>query len=229
MSTLTTSQLMTSPREMLLPTDWTLAELQKHLGGIPLRRIRLYPAPGTASEDDALDIAAHEKRLCELVDGVLVEKDMGSWESLLAGFLIQQLNNFVDQHPLGIVLGPDGPLRILPKRMRIPDVSFIRWERFGTRKVPQEPVFRVVPDLAIEVLSKGNTRREMELKHQEYFQAGVRLVWYIDPRTRSATVHTAPDQIETLDENGLLEGRDVLPGFQVRLGDLLDRVPREKK
>src|SRR5262245_2488811 len=145
----------------LLPTDWNIADLQAHLGGIPPERIRLYPPPGMATEQDVLHFDDHEDRLCELVDGILVEKVMASYESLLAGILIQWINNFLDKNPLGIVLAPDGMLKILPHRVRIPDVSFIRWERFPDRKLPRQPIFEVTPDLAVEILSAGNTEAEM--------------------------------------------------------------------
>ena len=212
-----------------LPTGWTLADLQAHLGGVPLDRIRLYPPPGMATEQDALNIADHEDRWCELVDGILVEKVMASFESLVACTLIQWEKNFLDEHPWGIVLGEGGALHILPQRMRIPDVSFIRWERFPERKLPRDRVFRVAPDLAVEILSEGNTEDEMRIKVGEYFRAGVRLVWLIDPEARSARVYTEEHQYDVLDENGVLDGRDVLPGFQFRLGDLIDALPRASK
>jgi Uma2 family endonuclease len=209
-----------------LPRHWTLADLQQHLGGVPADRIRLFPFPGTATEEDALGIAAHEDRLCELVDGVLVEKPMACYESVLATMLATLLNIYLEQDRRGIVLGADGPLRILPKKMRLPDVSFISWDRFPGRKLPTDKVYRIAPDLAVEVLSDSNTENEMDLKLDEYFLAGVRLVWYIDPPTRTARIYTAKDQMQTIDENGVLDGRDVLPGFQLRLGELFGRLDR---
>jgi Uma2 family endonuclease len=225
MATVTTPS--TTFPQTVLPTDWTLADLQRHLGGIPLERIRLYPPPGMATEQDALDIADHEDRLCELVDGILVEKVMASYESFLAGIFIQVLNNFLEQHPLGIVLGEGGALRLLPRRMRIPDVSFISWNRFANRKLPRARVFRVAPDLAVEVLSEGNTEQEMQQKVEEYFSAGAQLVWLIDPEARTARVYTAPGQFSGLTENDSLDGGTVLPGFQLALRELFSRVERE--
>lgn len=62
----------------------TLADLLIQLGGIAPERVRFRPLPGTATEQDVLDAQAHDGRLCELVDGVLVEKGMGFRESFLA-------------------------------------------------------------------------------------------------------------------------------------------------
>jgi Uma2 family endonuclease len=150
---------------------------------------------------------------------------MATFESILAMMLGHLLNAHLEKSRHGIVLGESGSLWILPKKMRMPDVSFISMDRFPGRKLPQDRVYRVAPDLAVEVLSEGNTEAEMNLKLDEYFQAGVRLVWYIDPCARSARIYTGRDQEEVIDENGILDGREVLPGFQLRLGELFDRVP----
>jgi Uma2 family endonuclease len=203
-----------------------VADLQEYLGGVPLERIRLYPPPGLATEEDALWLDDHQDRLCELVDGILVEKTMGYYESQLAVILGHFLHLYLDSHPLGIVSGADGQLWILPARMRIPDIAFIRWERFPGGKLPDDSVYKIAPDLAVEILSKGNPRREMEIKLDEYFQAGVRLVWYIDPRTRTAQVYTARDKCANIDETGVFDGGDVLPGFRLRLGELFERAER---
>src|SRR5206468_3137285 len=118
-------------------------------------------------------------RLAELVDGVLVEKAMGFIQSSLACVLIQLLRNFLDQYPLGIVGGPDGMMRLAPGMVRMPDVSVVYWDRFPGRRVTHEPVPRIAPDLAVEILSESNTKAEMDRKLREYFAAGARLVWYL--------------------------------------------------
>lgn len=210
----------------VFPASWTFADLQEHLGGIPAERIRLYPLPGTATEADALSLDDHDDCICELVDGVLVEKVMSSFESLLAMALGRILGNFLEKHDSGIVLGEAGQLWILPKKMRVPDVAFISWDRFPGGKLPQDRVYRVAPDLAVEILSEGNTAGEMGKKLAEYFEAGVRLVWYIDPRARTATIHSAPGKQESIDENGFLDAGEVLPGFRLRLGELFERASR---
>src|SRR5271166_4336241 len=90
-----------------------LAELVEQLGGIPLERIRFRPPIGTATEADVLAaLEAPRKRLCELIDGVLVEKAMGYSESLLACLLIELLNAFVRPRNLGLVTAPDGTMRL---------------------------------------------------------------------------------------------------------------------
>src|ERR1700756_388099 len=106
----------------LTPPD-NFADVVERLGGIPLNRVRFQPPPGTAKEKDV--IAALEtprKRICELVDGVLVEKAMGIRESLYGVVLSGYMATFVGKHDLGVVLGADGTLRLLPGLVRIPDV-----------------------------------------------------------------------------------------------------------
>jgi Uma2 family endonuclease len=205
-------------------TDWTLADFWTHLGGIPPERIRMFPPPGTATEKDVLEVERQTGRPCELIDGTLVEKTVGYKESLIAAEVIFLIKLFLRDCDLGIVLGEAGTLRVLPRQVRVPDVCFISWEHFPNRELPSEPIPALAPDLAIEVLSAGNTAAEMQRKLQDYFTAGVKLVWYIDPQTRSAKSYTAEDQFVAADENGSLTGGDVLPGFELQLKALFDKA-----
>jgi Uma2 family endonuclease len=207
----------------VLPSNWTLADLQASLGGIPLDRIRVIPPPGTATENDVTEVETHTDRICELIDGTLVEKTVGYKESLIAVEIAYLLKVFLREHDFGIVLGEAGTLRILPNQVRIPDVCFISWDRFPNRQLPSQPVPALVPDLAIEVLSEGNTEAEMQRKLHDYFAAGVRLVWYIDHRTRSAKSYTAEDQCIELAETASLTGGDVLPGLEMPLQTLFEK------
>src|SRR5688572_29323175 len=101
--------------------SWTAADLFERFGPIPLYRIQMNPAPGSA-EADAVRIHDRERRGCELVDGVLVEKDMGYYESYLAGRLIFLLSLFLESKNLGVVAAPDTMNRLAPGLVRIPDV-----------------------------------------------------------------------------------------------------------
>jgi len=215
----------TLPRDWA--SDWSLADLQQHLGGIPAERIRLIPAPGTATEQDLVDIAEREDRLYELEDGVLVEKAMGWQEAVLATWISSKIAAYLETHDLGQVMGADGPLKILPGKVKLPDVSFIGWSRFPKERLGRRPIPALVPDLVIEVLSDTNTKREMDRKLKQYFQAGVRLVWYIDPKTRSARAFTSPTAVTEIDEDGSLDGGQVLPGFRLSLRWLFERADRQ--
>lgn len=207
--------------------DWSLADLQEHLGGIPLERIRLRPSPGTATEDDVIE-AERRDHLCELIDGTLVEKAMGWREARLAMVLGHLLESFLEKHDLGVVVGEGGMLRLMAGQVRIPDVGFFSWNKFPNRELPQEPIPDLVPDLAVEVLSRRNTEAEMQRTLCDYFAAGVRLVWLIDPRQHCTRVFTALDQVSVVGEDQPLSGGEVLPGFQVTLGELRARADRQR-
>ncbi len=203
-----------------LPPFRTMADVMDRLGHVPLHRIRFFPRPGNATEADLLAVLQKEDLLCELVEGVLVEKGMGYTESILAMALAGFLHAFVRPRRLGYVSGPNGTMRILAGLVRIPDVAFTSVDRLPGRQRPTEPIPNLVPDLAVEVLSASNTNAEMAVKRQEYFTAGVRLVWEVNPEPRTVTVYTAPAQGTVLTEADVLDGGDVLPGFTLPLSDL---------
>ena len=205
------------------PRFRTVAELLHRLGDIPPERVRLRPTPGEATERDLLK---PDGRLCELVDGILVEKTMGAVESMLNFELGLFLGAFVKRHRLGIVLGTDGMVRLMPGLVRLPDIAFISWGRLPGRRAPTTPILDLAPDLAVEVLSKSNPKAEMKRKLREYFEAGVRLVWLIDPKTRTALVHASPDAATKLGEGQVLDGGDVLPGFALPLRELFECLGR---
>ena len=205
---------MTTAVEVRPPT---IRDLLRRLGDIAPDRVRLRPAPGTATVADLLKA---ENAGCELVDGTLVEKPMGFRESLLAAFLVEVIGPFIRANRLGIRSGEDGPFRLLSGLVRKPDFAFVSWDRLPGRQVPDEPVPGVVPDLAVEVLSESNTRGEMARKRDEYFEAGVRQVWEIDPRARTVRVYSAADDYHDLTAADTLSGGDILPGFSLPLHDL---------
>lgn len=217
---------MATVSELPSPT-WTVAKLRKHLGMIPAERIVLNPRPGTATEKDLVFMNDHGNRLCELVDGVLVEKAMGAKESLLAGLILTYINNFLEGHDLGIALGADGTLRLMPGLIRAPDVSFLSWARLPGGELPDKPIPDLVPDLAVEVISKSNTRKEMERKLQEYFSQGVRVVWLVYPKKRMIEVYISPEAKEEFHYQDTVEGGEVLPGFTLPLAQLF--APRRRK
>jgi Uma2 family endonuclease len=205
----------------------TLADLLEYLGGIAPDRVRFRPPPGTATEEDVLAIHAREGRLYELIDGVLVEKAVGLRESYLASVLITILWSFVRPRNLGIVTGEAGTMRLAFGLVRIPDVAFISWQRLSGRRIPTEPIPALAPDLAVEILSSSNTPGEMARKRQEYFAAGVQVVWQIDPNARTVEVYTTPDQSTVLRETHILAGGTALPGFVLPLHELFAELDRQ--
>ena len=115
------------------PALATIDKVLERVGGVHPSRVRSIPAPGTATIADVIRIQEREDRLYELVDGILVEKVMGTPESFVAGELFYHLRSFLGQEDLGFALPPDGVLRIMPDMVRIPDVSFVSWARCPSR------------------------------------------------------------------------------------------------
>jgi Uma2 family endonuclease len=207
-----------------------LAELLDRLGNVPLERIRFGPSFGSATEADVHRLLeAPQKRICELIDGILVEKPMGFKESTLASILVHHIWAFLDEDDLGIAFCPDAPVRVRPGRVRFPDTGFIAWERLPNEEMPEKWIIEVMPNLAVEVLSKSNTPKEMELKLDDYFDAGVELVWMVNPKAQTITVYRSRDSKETLTIDDILDGGAVLPGFSLSLKKLFGRAQRRKK
>jgi Uma2 family endonuclease len=216
---------MTIPPPRIQPA--TVADLLRRLGNIPPERILLQPPPGTATEADVIAAANQpHKRLCELIAGTLVERGMGTRESLLGGILFYLIRTFVRQNNLGLVLPGDAMFRIAPSTVRGPDVSFISWDRLPGGELPDEAISSVVPDFTVEILSPSNTQAEIDQKIREYFAAGVRLVWVIDPNTQSGEILTAPGASRPIPTGGTLTGETVLPGLVIALPELFAETRR---
>jgi len=205
----------------------TIGDLLHELGDVSANRVLLRPAPGAATEQDLVSLLERDGRACELVDGTLVEKPVGTIESFLAAILIRILGNYASVKKLGLVSGEQGPYRLRLGLVRMPDVAFVSWNRIPCDVKDLPAVAPVVPNLAIEVLSESNTPAEMERKLREYFSAGVEVAWIFDPRARVVAVHRSPSPPDAVfGETDTLEGGSVLPGFEMRLADLFGELQR---
>lgn len=225
MTTNTPSSHATSPEDTS-PTK-TVADLIARLGGISPERVLLRPPPGTATEDDVTFIRDRERRLCELIDGTLVEKAPWFPASVVGAAVASELLGFVHPLNLGLVTGASGPMRLFPGHVRIPDGAYVSWDRIPGRRVPEEPIPHFAPDLAVEVWSPGNSAAEMARKWADYFRAGVRLAWHINTESRTAEIYKSPEKPVVLAEGDTLDGGDVLPGFTLSLRDLFARLDRK--
>jgi Uma2 family endonuclease len=205
----------------------TADKLVNHLD-VPLKRVRLYPHPGTATVEDALECRRQTGILCEVVDGILVEKAMGYFESRLAIVFAYFLELYLESNKLGIVIGESGMIYVEPGQMRMPDVAYISWDHFPGRVLPRGSVLDLTPDWAIEILSPSNTKAEKARKRREYFNGGAKLVWLVDPLARSVDVYTAFDQCTTYGEEATLTGAPVLPGFTLSIRQWFERAGKQE-
>jgi Uma2 family endonuclease len=192
--------------------------------GIPAHRIHLEPAPGTATEDDVIHLLHHQNRICELIDGTLVEKPMGTRESFLAATIIRILGAYVYDKNLGLVSAPDGPFRMLQGNIRYPDVSFVPWSALPDGELPEEAIWSVVPTLAVEVLSESNTHAEMVQKWGELSELGTKVLWLIDPATSTAEIWRPGEEPVLIGLADKLDAAPALPGFLLPLADIFDSL-----
>ncbi len=197
----------------------TMAERIAELGGISAQRIRVAPAPGSATVEDLAHYNETHSPPCELIDNTLVEKAVGYESSLVAVTIATILNAFIRTRKLGVISGADGMFRLIPGMARGPDVAFISVANLHSRKIPREAYPAIAPDLVVEVLSPGNTKAEMSRKRIEYFHSGVKLVWIVDCVDRSVAVYTSPSAVVELRETQTIDGGDVLPGFTSQVAD----------
>ena len=227
---------------VLTPADLPAAAelLTRLFGPVPLDRVVWDPFPGTATLEDCerFNEAGH---LCELVDGVLLEKAVGFIESVIAMRLGGKVHQWDPDERRGRRTGADGFVELRPGRTRGPDYSFFLHRRFPGGAVPPNSrgsvkVPAVTPDFVVEVLSESNTREEIDGKLDDLFAAGTQLAWVLDPGARTARVVTPAPAVEgdddarpwaetTVGEDVTLAGDPVLPGFSVPLAELLDGPP----
>lgn len=157
----------------------------------------------------------------ELVRGeVLIMPPPGALHGVCCSKIDRRLGNYADQDDRGTVACNDAGFitERRPDTVRGPDVAF--WSK---ARLPEIPVgyFEIAPDLAVEVLSPGNTSKQIRVKLGEYFAKGVRMVWVVAPEDRTVTIYRTPDEGRVLHETAMITGDDVLPGFQCRVSDLL--------
>lgn len=160
----------------------------------------------------------------ELIDGQLLEKNMGALSALVANRIASRLEQYAEAHG-DWGFSESASYRCFAddsERVRKPDASYIQRSRLPT--VP-EGFLTIPPDVAVEVISPSDVLYEVEAKVDEYLDAGVKLVWLINPSNRSVRVfqpNQRPIQLGPADD---LTGSDVLPDFRCSVAELFP--PRE--
>jgi len=178
------------------------------------------------SVDSFLQIVEHadfEDRVVELIEGEIV--DMHLPNPIHAAVLITlstALQNYATQSGLGRVLGGDVPF-ILERNadgrgtLRGLDIAYLSTGRYPGN-LPRLP-FEIALDLAVEIISPGNKAEDIEKKIEQLLEAGANLVWIVYPDLRRVAVHSQASTFKRK-ESDTLTGGDVLPGFEIRCGDI---------
>lgn len=222
-------------RTVKKPKYETFADVLDRVGNVPPHRVLLNPPPGTATELDLLDSTYTGDRGCELVNGVLVEKTMGFREDYLAASLIILFGRYLESNNIGAVAGSQGLIRFKIGLVRVPDVSFIRWDSVDDTDEIENPdgaFLEVAPDFVVEVLSPSNSTNEMAMKLDEYSKAGVKLVWYVDPDRKEVAVfpNAKASARKVVGLGEVLDGGTVLPGFRLAVKEIFaSRAPQKPK
>jgi Uma2 family endonuclease len=179
------------------------------------------------SPPTALTPTIPDDMLYEVVDGSVVEKKMSARETEIASILVGLLTFYLRTNRLGKAVG-EMLFRINLENdlCRRPDVAFVSHARWPfNRRVPNVPVWDMVPDLAIEVISKSNSAYEVLEKIHEYFAAGVSRVWVVYPNQAEVYLYASPTQIQVLKIGQELDGGDLLPGFHLPVAALFEDDP----
>ena len=133
----------------------------------------------------------------------------------------RHLGNFIAPQRLGRLIGSDAGVWLErdPDTVREPDIGFISAERLPLGERVQG-YSEVVPELVVEIVSPSDDAAEVVKKARMWLSFGVRLVWVVHPDSRSVDVHRAEHPVETVGDEGQLDGLDVLPGFRCSLGSI---------
>lgn len=187
---------------------------------VPSRPTVVTPEQMLAMPDDG--------RLYELVDGQLVEKRMSDLSQAVANRVKRLIDQWAAANDDGGEVMVESTYRCFPHApgmVRRPDVSYISADRLAAYQWGQGH-FTIAPDLAVEVISPGDEIYELDRKLADYFRAGVRRVWVINPELRTVRIHRAPgEDIAELVGDSVLTDESVLPGFRCLLPAIFARQP----
>ncbi len=175
---------------------------------------------------------ANEFSGCELVNGVVVPKHPEWRRGAMSPTSRQhgrievklgtRISIFLQAHDLGeaysgevgFILSKD------PDVVRAPDLAFVSHDRL--KGVGEDGYLPLAPDLAIEIVSPGDTSREVQRKVIKYLDAGTRMVWIVDPDLETVSVYRSLSDVRILKTEDTLDGADVLPGFTVKVQEIFE-------
>jgi len=168
-------------------------------------------------------LTLQDGKMYELVDGRLVERNMGMESSWVGSRLLSRLERYSEENQLGWVFAADSGYQCFPHEpslVRRPDVSFVKAGRYP-KAAPPRGWSRIPPDLAIEVVSPNDTVYGLDEKLGDYRRVEVPLIWVINPESRTAIVYRRDGSVSFLREAAELEGEDIVPGFRCPLREIL--------
>jgi len=161
-------------------------------------------------------------KLYELIDGELREMSpLTMWQGEVEVNLAMRLHTHVRGCALGCVsIGKvTFIVRRNPDRVRAADIAFIRRERVPPPEARQH-MMEVIPDLVVEILSEHDTIEEVNDKIDAWLNAGVQMLWIVDPFRRTVTIYQPGHDPTLLGGHGILEGDPIIPGFRCPVAEI---------
>ena len=178
--------------------------------------------------DQLLSVAIPGK-WTELVRGRLVVREPpGTYHGRVSATLVWLMESFARQHRLGATYAQDTGFKIFsdPDTVRAADAAFVSRGRLSS--IPERGYAAIAPDLVAEVVSPHDRRGELLAKVGDWLDAGVRLVWVIDPGRKEVQVHRLNGSISILGVNDVVDGEDILLGFRFTVAELLEPQAEER-
>jgi Uma2 family endonuclease len=170
-----------------------------------------------------LQVLPEDGYIHEVVDGELVMSPKNDWyHGAICTRLSAALFEFSRAHKLGTVLDSSTGFWMFNRNCRAPDLSFVPKARLLSLgfKPNEKRFFPGAPDLAVEILSLNNTRREIDERLKDFFASGTQVAWVIDPETELIEVCHSPTRRKLIGSGGLLDGEHLLPGFNYQIAAL---------
>jgi Uma2 family endonuclease len=162
----------------------------------------------------------------EIINGELIDMgNSGALHGYVCSLALAALAGYILLKKLGVILDSSTAFKMKNGNKRSPDIAFFAKERLQGMTVLPSGYLEGAPDLAVEVLSLGNTVEEIDDKLTEYFENGSRLVWVINPIQHYVLVYRSaqePDRL--LKSRDSLDGEEVIPGFTLAVADLFQKL-----
>lgn len=166
-----------------------------------------------------VDVTLDPDKDYEIVNGIAEEKSMaGARHGRISARLLARLSMFVEGNNLGGVYTPDTTFMIGTNE-RLPDIAFVAEERIPDEGDP-EGIWKIAPDLTIEVISPNDIYTKVAQKVDDYLDAGVKQVWLVSPEQKSITIYRSPFDVTVFQDEMELVAEDLLPGFRLRLSEI---------
>jgi Uma2 family endonuclease len=172
-------------------------------------------------------LAPDDDILYEVINDQVVEvAPMGAYEVWIATLLVARLTTFVRQYQLGrAVQEMLFDLAPVIRHKRRPDVAFVSFDRWPRqRRIPRTEAWEVVPNLAVEVVSRTDNVDHVIDKVAEYFHAGVERVWVVLPSQEQVYTYESPTSVRILTRADTLHGEPILPHFRLPLAELFEEA-----